>query len=119
MRMAEVHLAKITEQFVSDVDFRRGIVSSAQQHPDKPLKTEMARTPIPIPQNLALTLSAHVAQFSGEWLLTNDWGHQLGPWQLNGHSGPLGPRRRTCPRGSDSMTYATTTPACSSRPALT
>jgi hypothetical protein len=61
----------------------------------------MARTPIPIPENLALTLAAHVAQFPGEWLLTNDWCHQLGPCE-------------TYLAGSGSTTCATTTPAFSS-----
>lgn len=63
----------------------RGIVSPVQQYPSDPLKTEMSRTPvpIPIPESLALTLSAHVAEFSCDgWLLTNEWGRQLGPWQL-------------------------------------
>ena len=42
-----------------------------------------SRTPIPIPESLALTLSAHVAAFSADgWLLTDEAGHQLGPWQL-------------------------------------
>ena len=35
---------------VSDVDFMRGIVSPVQQYPADPLKTEMSRTPIPIPE---------------------------------------------------------------------
>jgi integrase len=43
----------------------------------------MSRTAIPIPADLALILSAHVAEFSMDnWLLTDDWGHQTGPWQL-------------------------------------
>ena len=42
----------------------------------------MSRTPIPIPADLALLLSAHVAKFSTEWLMTNEAGDQLGPWQL-------------------------------------
>ena len=48
-----------------------------------PLKTEISRTAVPIPESLALTLSAHVAAYSaGGWLLTDESGHQLGSWQL-------------------------------------
>jgi hypothetical protein len=53
---------------VADVDFMRGIVSPVQQYPADPLKTEMSRTPIPIPSSLALTLSAHVAKFPSTWI---------------------------------------------------
>jgi integrase len=31
---------------------------------------------------LALQLSAHVKQFSTDWLMTDELGHQMGPWQL-------------------------------------
>ena len=65
-----------------DVDFMRGIVSPVQQYPADPLKTEMSRTPVPIPTNLALTLSAHVAEFSTDWVMCDPWGKQMGPWQL-------------------------------------
>jgi integrase len=61
----------------------RGIVSPAVQYPADPLKTDISRTAVPIPESLALTLSAHVAAYSaGGWLLTDESGHQLGPWQL-------------------------------------
>jgi integrase len=45
---------------VYDVDFMRGIVRPERQYPDEPLKTDASRTPIPIPQELALELAAHV-----------------------------------------------------------
>jgi len=69
---------------VADVDFMRGIGAPVRQYPDDERKTEMSRTPIPIPESLSLLLSAHVAEFSDEYLLTNEWGRQLGPWQLQG-----------------------------------
>ena len=59
----------------------RGIVSPIQQYPADPLKTEMSRTPIPIPSSLALALSAHVADPS-TWIMCNESGQQMGPWQL-------------------------------------
>jgi hypothetical protein len=43
----------------------------------------MSRTPVPIPTNLALTLSAHVAEFSTDWVMCDPWGKQMGPWQLH------------------------------------
>jgi integrase len=67
---------------VSDVDFMRGIVNPAVQYPAQPLKTETSKTPVPIPRRLAVDLSAHVAQWRADTLLTADDGKQLGPWQL-------------------------------------
>ena len=49
---------------MSDVDFMRAVISPTAQYPDEPLKTEISRTPIPISADLALLLSARVAQFS-------------------------------------------------------
>ena len=47
----------------------RGTVSPVQQYPADPLKTDMSRTPVPIPQDLALLLAAHVGQFSTKWVM--------------------------------------------------
>ena len=80
---AGLRLAEACGLRVSDIDFMRGIVAPALQYPADELKTEISRTPIPIPESLALTLSTHVAAHSaGGWLLTNEAGGQLGPWQL-------------------------------------
>jgi integrase len=65
---------------VADVDFMRGVVqpvavsgSAAQDgHPHCD----------PDPRELALDLAAPVERWPGEWLLTNELGRQLGPWQL-------------------------------------
>lgn len=67
---------------VEHVDFMRGVVHPTFQYPADELKTETSRTPVPIPAELALTLSAHVQRWPGEWLLTNLYGRQLSPWQL-------------------------------------
>jgi len=66
----------------ADIDFMRGVVFPRVQYPAQELKSETSRTPVPIPRSLALDLSAHVSDWPGEWLLTNDRGGQLGPWQL-------------------------------------
>lgn len=68
---------------VSDVDFMRGVVQPTVQHPERPLKTETSRTAIPIPASMSAELSAHVARCQvSEWLLANEWGHQLHPRTL-------------------------------------
>ena len=69
---------------VSDIDFSRGIVHPTVQYPAEPLKSETSRTPVPIPQSLALELSAYVKSHpnEGEWLLFNEWGDQLSPRTL-------------------------------------
>src|SRR4051795_13059968 len=47
----------------ADVDFMRGIVRPVQQRESEPLKSETSRTPMPIPSELALELSAAVARW--------------------------------------------------------
>jgi integrase len=51
-------LAEAAALTPGDVDFMRGIVSPVIQWPGEPLKTETSRTPIPIPRELTLLLSA-------------------------------------------------------------
>lgn len=70
---------------VADVDFLRGVISPAVQYPADELKTEVSRTPIPIPRLLAERLSAQVAAYPAETILTNAWGQQLSPWTLERH----------------------------------
>lgn len=67
---------------VADVDFMRGVVTPAVQYPAQALKTEISRTPVPIPRMLAVELSAQVARWRAETLLTGEEGRQLGPWML-------------------------------------
>ena len=50
---------------VVDVDFMRRVVQPAVQYPAAELKTETSRTPIPIPDELALALSAQVQRWPG------------------------------------------------------
>lgn len=68
---------------VSEIDFMRGVINPSVQYPADDLKTETSKTPLPIPQSLALALSAHVAKWSaGGFVLVNEWGDQLAPWTL-------------------------------------
>lgn len=67
---------------VEDVDFMRGVVYPTAQYPAEPLKTDTSKTPVPIPQTLSAELSAHVARWRAETVLTNRHGRQLEPWRL-------------------------------------
>jgi len=67
---------------VSDVDFMRGVVTPAIQYPAEPLKSETSRTPVPIPHELALQLSAAVARWEGETVVTDEIGRSSSPWAL-------------------------------------
>lgn len=80
--LAGLRLAEVCGLKVAHVDFMRGIVNPTVQYPSEPLKTEMSRTAVPIPEDLALMLSAHVAAFPSEWLLSDELGRQMGPWAL-------------------------------------
>lgn len=67
---------------VADVDFMRAVVNPAEQWPGKPLKTETSRTSVPIPQELALQLSAAVAVWGSQHLVTDGRGGQGSPWAI-------------------------------------
>jgi integrase len=68
---------------IADVNFMRGVITPAVQYPAAPLKTDVSRTAVPIPQSLALELSAHVARFgASDTILVNEWGRQLAPRSL-------------------------------------
>jgi integrase len=79
---AGLRLAEVCGLRVQDIDFPRGIVHPVVQYPAEELKTEISRTPVPIPHDLALDLSAHVERFSTEWIMCDEAGRQIGPWQL-------------------------------------
>ncbi|WP_448623988.1 tyrosine-type recombinase/integrase [Geodermatophilus sp. URMC 64] len=67
---------------VADVDFARGVVRPAQQGNGEPLKSETSRTPLPIPQELALELSAAVARWGGEYVVTDGLGRPTSTWAI-------------------------------------
>jgi integrase len=55
-----------------------------QQWPGKPLKTDGSDQPIPIPQDLALLLSASVQKYPSEMMVTNGPGtDRCGPWLID------------------------------------
>jgi integrase len=68
-----------------DVDFTRGVVFPRVQWALgrgwlAPLKTKGSSTPLPIPRELTLMLSASVQQFPGATLVTNAGGKPEGSW---------------------------------------
>ncbi|MFC5999353.1 tyrosine-type recombinase/integrase [Quadrisphaera sp. GCM10027208] len=67
---------------VADVDFMRGVVLPVQQYPGETLKTETSRTPVPIPAELAVELSASVAAWPGETVVTDGMGGPASPWAV-------------------------------------
>ncbi len=68
----------------ADVDFMRGVITPAVQFPAEELKTEISRTPVPVPRSLAPELAAHVERWpsGGGSLLTGADGGQLSTWAL-------------------------------------
>lgn len=78
---AGLRTAEVCGLRVGDVDFMRGIVNPTQQWPAEPLKTETSRTPVPIPQSLALELAAGADDRS--WVVETLLGEQVGPWQID------------------------------------
>lgn len=67
---------------VQDVDFMRGIVRPTVQGAGEELKTETSRTPLPIPQELALELSAAVARWGSGFVVTDGQGGQTSTWAI-------------------------------------
>ena len=80
---AGLRLREIVALRVEDVDFMRGVISPAVQHPGEPLKTDYSRTPIPIPVELALELNRMPAKFGSETVVVNPWGRAASPTMLD------------------------------------
>ncbi len=65
-----------------DIDFIRRVVSPAIQW-QRPLKSDTGKTPIPIPNQLTLELSAAVARGRGLTIVTAEDGRPIaGPWAI-------------------------------------
>lgn len=80
---AGLRVAEASGLRIADVDFTRGIVHPVQQWPAEPLKTPGSDAEIPIPGDLALMLSASVAAFGGDMMVTNGFGKGVGPWIID------------------------------------
>ena len=78
---AGLRLAEVCGLRVSDVDFMRG-TSARSAVPGRPPEDRHVTFAGADPQDLALMLSAHVEDFSTEWIMCDEVGRQMGPWQL-------------------------------------
>jgi integrase len=56
---------------VKDVDFMRSVLHPKQQWKGAPLKNDASDAPIPIPQDLALLLSASVERYPSDMMITS------------------------------------------------
>src|SRR4051812_39724780 len=74
--------AEVVGLRVWDVDFMRGVVRPVQQGDGEPLKSETSRTPLPIPQELSVQLSAAVARWGGDHVVTDGAGRQTSTWAI-------------------------------------
>jgi hypothetical protein len=82
--------AEVVGLRVWDVDFMRGVVRPVQQGSGEPLKSETSRSPLPIPKELALQLSAAVPRWGGDYVVTD--GHRSAGLDVGDRAGhPLGP----------------------------
>jgi integrase len=80
--MGGLRLAETCGLRPGDVDLVTGMLNPAVQYPAQPLKSETSRTAVPIPGSLITELITHSAQWSGDWVLVDDDGRQIGPWRL-------------------------------------
>ncbi|WP_217361675.1 tyrosine-type recombinase/integrase [Aeromicrobium stalagmiti] len=79
---AGLRLAEAAALRPSDVDFMRGVVSPAIQWPDRPLKSHISRSSIPIPQEMAFELAEAVRLGKGKSIVTDEWRNPGGPWTI-------------------------------------
>jgi integrase len=76
---AGLRVGEATALRPADVEFIRGMISPAIQWPAEELKTKIAKTPIPIPNELALYLSAALATGNGQTFVTTTLGRPAPP----------------------------------------
>ncbi|WP_231951604.1 tyrosine-type recombinase/integrase [Nocardia terpenica] len=79
---AGLRVAEVAALRVDDIDFMRGVIHPKQQWPNEPLKSETSETPIPIPRELTLLLSASKQRWPHENMITNGEAGPCPPWQI-------------------------------------
>ena len=79
---AGLRLAEAAALRVVDVDFVNGVVAPSTQWLDEPLKSEISRTPIPIPKEMAHLLAQGAQLGDGRFLASDQWGNPAGPWTI-------------------------------------
>lgn len=76
---AGLRVAEIAALRTVDVDFMRGIITPAVQYPAEELKTEISRTVIPIPHELAVMLNANPAKWGSATIVVGAFGRPVAP----------------------------------------
>lgn len=79
---AGLRLAEAAALRLENVNFMHGVITPTIQWPAEPLKSDTSRTPIPIPNELTLELSAAVALSDGRTIVANEMGRPAGPWAI-------------------------------------
>lgn len=79
---AGLRVAEIVALRISDVDFMRGVIKPAVQYPNAELKTEMSRTPIPIPLELAVELNRNPVKWGSPTIVVGMNGRPIAPYTL-------------------------------------
>lgn len=79
---AGLRLAEAAALRVEDVDFVNGVVAPSVQWLDEPLKSDISRTPIPIPKEMAHLLAEAIQLGDGRFLASDQWGNPAGPWTI-------------------------------------
>ena len=79
---AGLRLAEAAALRVEDIDSATGVVSPSIQWLDEPLKSDMSRTPIPIPKEMADLLAEAIQLGDGRFLASDQWGNPAGPWTI-------------------------------------
>lgn len=79
---AGLRVAEIAALRVSDVDLMRGIITPAIQYPSEPLKTEISKTPVPIPRELALELNRVPAKWGSTTFVVGAYGRPVAPYTI-------------------------------------
>ena len=79
---AGLRVAEIAALRVEDVDFMRAVITPAIQYPGEPLKTEMSKTPIPIPHDLAVMLNANPVAWGSTSIVVGAFGRPVAPYTI-------------------------------------
>ena len=79
---AGLRVAEVAALRVEDVDFMRGIITPAIQYPGEELTTEMSKTPIPIPHDLAVMLNANPVTWGSSTIVVGAFGRSVAPYTI-------------------------------------
>ncbi|MFJ4175815.1 tyrosine-type recombinase/integrase [Microbacterium sp. NPDC089696] len=79
---AGLRVAEIAALRAEDVDFMRGVITPAIQYPGQDLKTEMSKTPIPIPAELAVLLNANPVRWGSATIVVGAFGRAVAPYTI-------------------------------------